>query len=868
MKTYPTPHLLIFLVGVLFSYFKGHAQEESTGKIAVSGYVKDSLSGEALVGATLKIPEAVTGTMTGLNGSFKLEVPEKYRDARVIVTYMGYTPKTVPLRELEKNPIILLSSEGIALKEIKILASVVEEKKTPLAVTRIKLKHILETKGAQEFTEIMKYTPSVYTSREGGGYGDSRISVRGFEQENVAVMINGVPVNDMENGRVYWSNWAGLADIAQEVQIQRGIGNARMAINSVGGTINIVTAPSQSKQGGFFRSEISNIYNSKVTFAYNSGLGKKGWAFTVLGSRAKGDGFVKGTDFEAWNYYVAISKDINASHRLTFTATGAPQWHFQRFTQLTKQDIEEKKDYWFNYDYGYLDGKRYGMYRNFYHKPIVYLNHYWTISEKSMLSTSFYVSFGRGGGSGILSKRGYRVPRRPDGLIDWEQIRVDNRDASVLDTIVVNGDTTIGYTGQLVHRNSKNEHEWYGVVSNYQTKLGERVTLNAGIDLRYYQGDHYREIKDLLFADFWVDSSNVNDPNPIRRLGDRVVYDFTSNVYWYGGYVQTQIDLTEKLTAILVGSVSNVGYQRIENFAYKIGEEPHISEVINILGYTAKGGLNYQLSEKHGVFVNGGYYSRAPFFQHVFVGGRYGNEIAKNFVNEKILTGETGYKFFGKNASFRILGYYILWKDKALMSSPIALPDGSYTVVRLTGLNAEHKGIEMEGTINLTSKLMTGLNVNLGDWRWQEDVTGVVTDINGNPVDTINLYIKGLPVGNSAQTQIGGWIRWQPSTSFFLQFGAQYFDRLYANFDPTRRTDPNDTADPWKLPSYVLADFNAGYNFPVNKNIKGQIFANVNNVFNTKYIVTARDGRNHDYETSTFFYGLGRVWNLGLSLNF
>ena len=52
------------------------------------------------------------------------------------------------------------------------------------------------------------------------GFGDSKINVRGFEQNNIAVMINGVPVNDMETGWVYWSNWSGLADVTNKMQVQ------------------------------------------------------------------------------------------------------------------------------------------------------------------------------------------------------------------------------------------------------------------------------------------------------------------------------------------------------------------------------------------------------------------------------------------------------------------------------------------------------------------------------------------------------------------------------------------------------------------------------------------------------------------------
>ena len=77
--------------------------------------------------------------------------------------------------------------------------------------------------GSQDLPMALNLTPSVYATQQGGGAGDARINVRGFNQRNVAVMINGVPQNDMENGWVYWSNWDGVADASHSIQMQRGL---------------------------------------------------------------------------------------------------------------------------------------------------------------------------------------------------------------------------------------------------------------------------------------------------------------------------------------------------------------------------------------------------------------------------------------------------------------------------------------------------------------------------------------------------------------------------------------------------------------------------------------------------------------------
>lgn len=128
------------------------------------------------------------------------------------------------------------------------LSQTAKERKTPVAVSTIKSAEIQEKLGNREFPEIMKSTPSVYVTKVGGGFGDSRINMRGFDGANIAVIINGQPVNDMQGGTVYWSNWTGLADIASSIQIQRGLGASKFVVPSVGGTINIVTKATDAEQ--------------------------------------------------------------------------------------------------------------------------------------------------------------------------------------------------------------------------------------------------------------------------------------------------------------------------------------------------------------------------------------------------------------------------------------------------------------------------------------------------------------------------------------------------------------------------------------------------------------------------------------------
>ncbi|MEN3041047.1 MAG: TonB-dependent receptor [Bacteroidia bacterium] len=874
----------------LFSTVRPPAVQRTEVQIHLRGRVMDKESKEPLTGASIRLLGTDLGTLTQLDGSFSLTISSAAlpANARLSVSYIGYEEKVLSLDELEKSPDILLAPLGVSLREVQILASTANTLLTPLNFTRMESKQILELRGSQELTEAMRFSPSVYASREGGGWGDSRINIRGFEQENIAVQINGIPVNDMENSRVYWSNWVGISDVLEEVQVQKGLGNARIVLPSIGGTLNLRTIAPQAERRFTFTSEASNVYTARLGLTYHSGLSPKGWALTLAGSRAVGPGFIPGTDFSTWTYYAALSKNIGESHRLMLQAFGAPQWHYQRFTYLTQRDLDTLyRSPFHNYDYGYLDGHRYGNFRNFYHKPVISVSHFWTLSERVNVLSAAYVSFGRGGGSGILSVRRdwdprqstYRLPIRYDGLIDWERVRLDNR--SRLDTFIrANGDTVIGYAANLIHRNSINSHNWYGLVSAVNLNLGP-IEINAGIDLRYYVAFHYREITNLFGADFWIDTFNVRQGENmyvvirdtarqirnarLTRVGDRVNYDYDSFIGWLGGFSEVKYQ-TGPISAVLVLAAANTSFQRRENFRYRPENRSLTSPTVNIFSYTVKGGVGLRLTDQSLLFISGGYFTRPPFFQFIFINDRMGNEIAQNYDVEKVLQADGGLRWQSSMFSAQFSAYWIRWRDKVLMSPNITLPDGSFTQVRLNGLSALHRGIEAEMGIQPLSWLRLSLTGSLGDWRWEKDVFGIVRDNNQQIRDTIELFVKGLRVGSAPQTQIGGVIRLSPTPNLYFTLNYFYYDRFWASFDPELRTNPNDRSQPWRLPSYGLMDIAAGYEVSVSNDIRVRFFGNIHNLLDTRYIVTAIDGSSHDRRTARFFYGFGRTWNIGLSL--
>ena len=237
----------------------------------VVGTVLDEQTSEPLIGVSILEEGTVNGMITDIDGNFVIEVQQ---GATLQLSYVGYTTQTLAAKANMGN--ILLKPEVVVLQDVTIVGQIARQQKTPVAISQIAALEIEERLGGQEFPEVLKNTPGVHANGQGGGWGDSEIWMRGFDNTNVATMINGVPMNDMEGGTVYWSNWQGLSDVTSVMQTQRGMGAAKLSTPSVGGTINIVTRGIDAKRGGMISYSMGNDNANKIAFSVSTGLMKSG----------------------------------------------------------------------------------------------------------------------------------------------------------------------------------------------------------------------------------------------------------------------------------------------------------------------------------------------------------------------------------------------------------------------------------------------------------------------------------------------------------------------------------------------------------------------------------------------------------------
>ena len=743
--------------------------------------------------------------------------------------YYAQTVKDTVKREADIEQVVIAG-----------VADIAKDRKTPVAVSTIKEGQIIERLGNQEFPEILNTTPSVYTTKGGGGFGDGRINIRGFANENIAVMINGMPVNDMENGAVYWSNWAGLSDVTSAMQVQRGLGSSKLAIASVGGTINILTRAADKKRQGTVSLGLANDGYNKQLFSYNTGKSASGWATSFLMSRTQGAMYLDGSDFESYNYYVAVGyKKPGSNHDFQFTFTGAPQWHNQNFTNTIATYLDmgdgllngvkaEDPNRKYNSNWGLLNGKQYTTNRNYYSKPIMSFNWDWQISEKSKLSTVGYGSFGRGGGTGILGsingKSIFSLPKGADGQMRFDDIVKWNQGGNVPDfgannTFPAGAGINRSNNG-ITRRAHVNAHDWYGLLSNFNHKLSEELNFSVGVDARYYYGYHQGVVTDFLGASGYLERGDLNQPagylvtestnptpsaNPFasaktdsQQIASR---NYDGEVLWYGGFGQLEYS-KNNLTAFVQGAVSNQSFQRIDNWIVD-GVTVQNGQVVNtktgfkdVLGYNLKTGVNYNLDENHNVFGNVGYFSRQPFFSGVYPSNR--QVVNPNLTNEKVFSAELGYGYRSSNLRANLNLYRTSWKDRFQRRTGLTVdPDNNAATLNsitnayaeVSGIEQVHYGAELDLTYSIGQYVDLEGMLSWGDYRYKGNAQGVVFDDNNVPVNftggsnVTNLALDNVKVGDAAQitSSLGATIK--PVKGLRVNANWRFVDQLYARFD-------------------------------------------------------------------------------------
>lgn len=887
----------------------------------LSGTLRDGLSGEALMGVYIVV-DGEPMAESDMDGNFVLTLVSGTHLLKF--SLVGYKDDSLQVA-VNKNLNITHSLYLIQTETVVVTADIVTERKTPLAVSKIDGKELQEEIAGRDIVNATANTPSVYATQGGGGAGESRVNVRGFDQRNVAVLIDGMPVNDMTNGQVYWSNWIGLDAVTEMMQIQRGLSATKLALPAVGGTMNIITRGMNTKQGLRLRQEVGSFGYSSTNLLLSTGRLKGDWSLTLGGTYRRADGFADGTAHKAYFWFGRLDKDLG-KHHLALIGMGTwqesqqrafvgsvEQWSKTYATELYRRDgngaqlSNNIQSYGLDYNsnWGYLNtgsGQEIRHQRiNQYHKPQISLRDYWTISSRLFWSNVLYMSMGKGGST--QSNTGFGLDLST-GQYNFQGVWDENTNR----TKDENGEIRVNRFLRRAH----NDHMWYGLLSTLNYKLTEKAQLSGGVDVRDYTGRSYRTIYDVLGGNYYRANTNESDPgwtlDDLKRYdGQKFGYDYNNLVRWGGLFGQVEY-MGKKWTAHATLSGAMNGYKRRDYYRRDL----HLADTIihsltaneinryNNVGYTyqgrtyhiddpevkvaetdwnwfstfvIKGGASYKVNEHQQVYANAGFFSKAPRFDNVYY---FDNRKFRDIKNEQVRAIEGGYNFYYASWTLSVNAYYTTWLNKPVESANSVEINGETFRYNINGLAARHTGLELEGKYNLSKSIQLDANISLGDWIWTSGDTVRITDDNGNEVAKEWFSAKGVHVGDAPQTQLGGALRYTFQRGVlkgvYIKPRLFIYDRHWANFDPlslgSLGAEGNADRESWRAPGYMLLHCFAGYRFRMREHSLN-LQAGCTNLLNTVYVADARNNNNgadFDAKSAGIFLGLGRQFSLSLTL--
>jgi hypothetical protein len=755
----------------------------------------------------------------------------------------------------------------------------------------------------QSVSGVLTASRDPFLSAAAYTFGPLRYQLRGYKRDELEVYMNGVPMNDVESGSAFWGQWGGLNDVFRNQSVTFGLQPAETGFGGLTGVTQIeATAASQRQQTRVSYSASNRTYRNRVMVTHSTGLMSNGWAFSVSGSkRWSEEGYIPGTFYNGYSYYLGISKKLSEKSSLHLTTFGAPTSRGKAMP-ATQEAMDIAGSNFYNPNWGLQDGEVRNSRVNNSFQPTTILNYQF----KSDNSTFWNVALAyQTGYNGNTSLDWYNAPDpRPDYYrnlpsyylndpaganyeeadkqrtylsADPNRMQVDWN--GLYQTNMMNIETVNGVTGKrslAIIGEDRDNVDRYTFTTNMQKNISEHVTIHTGIAGILQMAESYRKVDDLLGGDFFVNlnqfaertyignaqfnQNDLNNPNAIVKEGDKYSYDFKSRfhkAYWWGQSTFT----FNKVDLFLSARVGMEGFQRDGMFKNGLFQNESFgkSETFNFFTYGVKGGLTYKIDGRNYLYVNGGVMTNAPTFDNTFFSPRTRNSTIEDPKVEMIKTIEGGYLLRSPNLSGRLSAFAT---DNTNMVDIKRFYHEDYqTFVNyvMSNVNIRNMGAELA----LQAKISPSLSATaVATWMQvfytdRPDVSIYRDNDTTSKIGTSKVYVKDYYVASGPQSAYTLGLNYRSPKYWYANVNFNYLDRNYIDINPSRRTadaigllddsSPEKTSilAQEKLPSAFTVDVFAGISIKVNKYIKAAsnnsfLYLNVgvNNVLNNKNIIT------------------------------
>ncbi len=863
----------------------------------VKGSVLDTNSSEPIPGVEVILQGSNFSAVSDSDGVFAIsgqEIP--LGDQILFLSKSGYLIQRIPVTV----------NEGEVNEVVPVLMAVdLAEIEAQIGIISLSDDQLDEDEGTSfNVSGLLQASKDIFLNAASYDFSATFFRPRGYDSEDGKVLINGLEMNKLYDGRPQWSNWGGLNDAQRNQMFSMGISANEYNFGDLAGTTNIIMRASQYRKGGRVSYASSNrSYRGRIMGSYNSGVSSNGWAYSFLVSRRFADeGFNDGTLYDANSFFASVEKILNDRHSLNFTAFYTPNRRGK--SSANTQEVYDLKGTRYNSYWGDQEGEMRNSRTKEVEEPVIMLNHYWNITDRIELNTNVGYQFGKLSNSRL----GYDNAPNPDpsyyqklpsyfladpigpnyegayrayssfvndGQIDWQDIYETN--------------IFYGGTSRYYHYEDRNDDNQLMANTILNARLTDNIALTAAVNFRSLNSHNYANMLDLLGGNGYLDvdtfnsgdaaQNDLDNPNKIVGKGDTFKYNYELDATEYDGFVQGQFSYSA-VDFYVAGKLGKTSYQRnglYRNGSYAEGNESFgKSKELDFTTYGGKAGLTYKITGKHALEFNGSYFTDAPSLRNSFSNSRQNNATVLGLTEEKTLNVDGSYLFRTPLVKARLTGYYSLLQDGSEISffyaDGISVQDRSSTTAFvqevLTNVDKRNIGAELgiEAQVTPTIKLKGAAAYGQSTYDNNPNLYLTSDDFAG-PQFYGESALKNYKVAGGPQQAYQIGFEYRDPNFWWFGATANYFNNAYVDVSPLARTKnfymdndgmPFNDYDPEvarellkqeKFDDYMLVNVVGGKSWRVGDYYIG-FFATISNVFDKEYKTGGfEQGRNANYRT-------------------
>ena len=654
-------------------------------------------------------------------------------------------------------------------------------------------------------------------------FGPARFRQRGYDSRNNKVLMNGIEVNKIYDGRPQWSNWGGLNDVLRNREYSIGLEKSRSNFGGINGSTNFILRTSLYQKGlRVSYSSTNTSYTNRVLATYSTNYNN--WDFTFSVSRRWAEqGHFEGTFYDANSFFVGIENKINDSHSINFTGIYASNRRGK--SSPNTQEVYDLQSENYNSYWGWQNGSRRNSRVKKLDEPIFLLTHYWDISPKFNLETSLFYQVGSMGNSRLNYSNGpnpdpsyYRkLPSfylrnfgdRPELYtlsgenfknnsdyyqVDWERMYEVN----------LNNSTNKSIYMLYEDRVDDNLFQFNSVLN---TNVSENLDIDLGINYKNLSSHNFANSIDLLGGSYYVDvdsyrrgdeaQNDLNQPDRVIGEDEAFKYNFEINSESINLFSNIEFNY-KKLSLNITPKISYYTIQRDGKFRNGVYPENSYGkgEKKEFLNGSIKSNLEYKITGRHILRFSGAYISRPPTIRNSFSNSRENNNFVEGIGDENIYSSEATYFMNLEPIKLKLTGYYSRFQNMNEISFFFAqglsgLEESSDFVSEImTGSSRDHYGIEFGVESKISSTLKASAGVALGEYVYTNNPNLYLTsdDIRGT-ADYGTTYIENYKVPGTPQRGYSLGLEYRNPNYWFISANGNYLSNNYIDISPIIRTE-------------------------------------------------------------------------------